>query len=57
MRDCISCYNYNKPSCPFADLDNLHRLKSRIYIVECWCDEDDVEMCDNMGCGIEEDME
>ncbi len=54
MRDCTSCYNYQKPSCPFVDLDSLNRLKSRIYIMDCWCSEMDVEMCEMM-CGIWED--
>ena len=56
MRYCISCYNYQKQSCPFFDLDGLNRLKSRIYIMYCWCDKGDIDMCDSM-CGIEEDVE
>lgn len=56
MRDCISCYNYNKPSCPFVDLDKLHRLKSRIYIMDCWCSEEMAMMCDIMCGDVEEEV-
>ena len=56
MRDCISCYNYNKPSCPFLDLDNANRLKSRIYVMDCWCSDEMAMMCENI-CGVEEDDE
>lgn len=56
MRDCISCYNYNKPSCPFKDLDKVNKLKSRIYLNDCWCycTEEDAIMCECM-CGEVED--
>ncbi len=51
MNDCIKCYNYGKPSCPFLILNDLDKLKTRTYIVDCWCDEHDVERCNNYGCG------
>ena len=57
MRDCISCYNYNKPSCPFADLKHLDKIASRMYIVDCWCNKEDVEMCDMMCGDCEEDYD
>ena len=51
MNDCIKCYNYGKLSCPLYNFSDLDRLKTRMYIVDCWIDEYDVEMCDNYGCG------
>ena len=51
MRDCISCYNYDKPSCIFKDLSDVDKFKTRTYLVDCWCDEMDVERCELYGCG------
>ena len=51
MKQCKECYNYNKQSCPLYNFNDLDRLKTRMYIVDCWCDEHDVERCELYGCG------
>ena len=51
MNKCIKCYNYDKPSCLFKDLSDADKLKTRTYLVDCWCDEMDVERCELYGCG------
>lgn len=54
MKQCEWCYNYNKPSCPLFSFSELDRLKTRMYIVDCWCDKDDFILC-QLECGMEDD--
>ena len=58
MNKCIKCYNYDKPSCLFNDLSDVDKLKTRTYLVDCWCDDMDDNMCSEYGCmNIEDEGE
>ena len=48
MRDCVNCYNHNKPSCPFLHSDN----PSDYW---CYCSEEDAELCRTYCDEIEEE--
>lgn len=46
MNDCKDCYNYKKSSCPLFELNDVDKIKTREYVVDCWRNEYDEKLCE-----------
>lgn len=55
MNDCKDCYNYKKSSCPLFELNDVDKIKTREYVVDCWCNKDDTKLCELLCEGVEDE--
>jgi len=55
MNKCKDCYNYERSSCPLFELSDIDKIKTREYVVDCWCDEADAELCKLFCNEVEDD--